>query len=88
MKQISIIGHLGKDATTSQQKDYFLINFNVAVSNKFTNKEGVEITETDWFLCTFRRKKSSVANFENGALSGKSSSLFIRLNTKINVDLK
>ena len=27
------------------------------------NKEGVEITETDWFLCTFRRKKSSVAKF-------------------------
>jgi hypothetical protein len=36
--------------------------------------------------CLF--KKSSVANFENGALSGKSSSLFITLNTKINVDLK
>ncbi len=58
MKQIQLIGHLGKDANATKKNDSYVINFNLAVSTKYKDSEGVEISETDWFSVFLRRKQA------------------------------
>ncbi|WP_299116898.1 single-stranded DNA-binding protein [uncultured Winogradskyella sp.] len=56
MKQITIVGHLGKDATINKKKDKFSLMLNVAVSEKY-EVNGNEVEQTDWFTC-FKNFKS------------------------------
>src|SRR5690606_11358513 len=60
MKQISIIGHLGKDAelVNTENKEYQTVMFNVAVSETFKDNNGEEKTNTDWITC-FKRYKNA-----------------------------
>ncbi len=62
MKQIIIIGNLGADATatkkTENKVDTYIINFNIAVTQKYKDSNNVEVTQTDWFTVFLRRKKA------------------------------
>ena len=59
MKNLSITGHLGKDAeiVETKNKDYFTVMFSIAHTEKYTNKENEEVEKTDWFTCFKRYKK-------------------------------
>lgn len=59
MKNLSIIGNLGADATAKKNaNDTYTINFNVAVSEKYKDANGVEVSNTDWISVFLRRKNA------------------------------
>lgn len=47
MKKAEIIGYIGKDAETKDDK----VTFTVGVSESYTNKEGEKQERTTWFYC-------------------------------------
>jgi single-strand DNA-binding protein len=66
MRQLLVIGYLGKDATVTQHNGYNIINFSIADSEKYKNNEGVEITKTTWIECAIWKKVGdsvAVANY-------------------------
>ncbi len=64
MQEIQIIGRVGKDAEVKDFNNNQVINFSVAVSEKFTNKQTGEITtNTLWFECAKWGNNVSVAQY-------------------------
>ena len=64
MQEIQIIGRIGKDAEVKDFNNNQVINFSVAVSEKFTNKQTGEITtNTLWFECAKWGNNTSVAQY-------------------------
>ena len=64
MQEIQIIGRIGKDAEVKDFNNNKVINFSVAVSEKFTNKQTGEITtNTLWFECAKWGNNTSVAQY-------------------------
>ncbi|MDD7885760.1 single-stranded DNA-binding protein [Flavivirga sp. 57AJ16] len=60
MKNLQIIGHLGKDAeiVETQNKEYQTIMFSVAHTEKYVDtKTQQEVERTDWVTCFKRYKK-------------------------------
>lgn len=55
MKQIQIIGNLGRDAKLNNSNGDDFISFSVAVNDDYTNMNGERIERTDWFNVTTRR---------------------------------
>lgn len=53
---LSLIGHLGQDATTRQVNENVAISFSVASTKKYTDKNGEQKQETTWTNCTVWRK--------------------------------
>ena len=51
MNQINLIGRLGSDPTTKQVGDTSVTDFSLAVSEKFKDKSGNKVEQTDWFNC-------------------------------------
>ncbi|MET7253439.1 single-stranded DNA-binding protein [Dyadobacter fermentans] len=54
MKQIQIIGNLGRDAKLVNSNGSEFISFSVAVNDDYTNMNGERIERTDWFSVTTR----------------------------------
>jgi single-strand DNA-binding protein len=52
MIKLQAIGHLGKDAIVNQVNGKYVVNFNVAHSEKFKNAQGVETNKTIWVECS------------------------------------
>ncbi len=58
MLNITAIGRLGKDATVNQYNDKYVINFSVAVGQKFKDGE-----KTYWLNCSWWVKTTGVVEY-------------------------
>lgn len=64
MQKIQIIGHLGNDAEVKDLNNNQVINFSVAVSESYTNKQTNEkVTNTIWFECAKWGNNIQVAQY-------------------------
>jgi len=63
MVKLQVIGHLGQDATVNNVNGKTVINFSVAHSEKFKNKEGVEVNKSVWVSCAYWTDKTNVSNY-------------------------
>ncbi len=63
MVKLQIIGHLGQDATVNNVNGKSVINFSVAHSEKFKNKEGIEVNKSVWVSCAYWTDKTNVVNY-------------------------
>jgi single-strand DNA-binding protein len=52
MKKIIIIGHLGKDCIIREVSNKKVINFSVAVTEKYTDSRNQQVEKTTWFDCS------------------------------------
>lgn len=59
MKTTSIIGHLTSDCEIRKVNDKSVINFTVAVNEKFTDKQGNKISNATFFDCAYWRNDGS-----------------------------
>lgn len=55
MKTTSIIGHITNDCEIRKVNDKSVINFTVAVNEKFTDKQGNKISNATFFDCAYWR---------------------------------
>jgi single-strand DNA-binding protein len=63
MIKLQVIGHLGQDATVNNVNGKTVINFSVAHSEKFKNKEGVEVNKSIWVSCAYWTDRTNVVNY-------------------------
>lgn len=63
MVKLQVIGHLGQDATVNNVNGKTVINFSVAHSEKFKNKEGVEVNKSVWVSCAYWTDKTNVVSY-------------------------
>lgn len=61
MVKLQIIGHLGQDATVNNVNGKSVINFSVAHSEKYKNKEGVEVSKSIWVSCAYWTDRTNVS---------------------------
>lgn len=71
MQRITLIGNLGKDAVIQDAGNQNVINFSVAVSEKFKNKDGVQTEETTWYDCALWRRKDQSTEVAKFLLKGQ-----------------
>lgn len=65
MKQIQIIGNIGRDATLHSNNGNEFVRFSVAVSEKFKTGNGETKENTDWFS-VFLTQKSLLPHLKKG----------------------
>ncbi len=53
LNKISLIGHLGRDPELRETPSSKVCSFSLAVSEKYTDKEGKLIEKTEWFSVSF-----------------------------------
>lgn len=63
MIKLTVIGHLGKDATTNEVNGKGVINFTVAHSEKWKDKSGMPQEKTTWVECSKWGDNLSVAQY-------------------------
>lgn len=63
MQRIELIGHIGQDAEVKDFGENQVINFSVAVSESYTNKQGEKITNTNWYECSKWGNNTTVAQY-------------------------
>lgn len=63
MQRTTIIGRIGGDATINELKTTSVINFNVAVSEKYNNKDGEAVETTTWYRCAKWGQSTKVADY-------------------------
>ena len=63
MQQIQIIGRLGDDAQIKDLNSNQVIEFNVAVSEIYIDKQGTKQTKTNWFNCAKWGNQTAVAQY-------------------------
>ena len=63
MIKLQVIGHLGQDATVNNVNGKTVINFSVAHSEKFKNKEGAEVNKSVWVSCAYWTERTNVVNY-------------------------
>lgn len=63
MIKIAIIGHLGQDATVNEVNGRKVINFSVAHSEKYKNKDGAEVNRTTWASCAYWTEKVNLGMY-------------------------
>lgn len=61
MQQITIIGHLGKDAIIKSTNGNELLVFNVCVSESYKNANGEDVDKSTWYSCI--SKKTGLAQY-------------------------
>ena len=61
--QIEIIGNLGKDAEVREVNDLKVVTFSVAVTEKWTDKDGNAQEHTDWFTVDYFCKSAGIAAY-------------------------
>lgn len=60
---MQVIGHLGQDATVNTVNGKTVINFSVAHSEKYKNKDGVEIDKSIWVSAAYWTDRVNVAMY-------------------------
>lgn len=63
MNRLEIIGHIGNDAEIKDLGTNQVINFSVAVSESYTNKQNEKVTSTMWFECAKWGNSTSIAQY-------------------------
>jgi single-strand DNA-binding protein len=63
MIKMQVIGHLGQDATVNTVNGKTVINFSVAHSEKYKNKDGVEIDKSIWVSAAYWTDRVNVAMY-------------------------
>lgn len=63
MIKLQVIGHLGQDATVNTVNGKTVINFSVAHSEKYKNKDGVEVNKSTWVSCAYWTDRINVAMY-------------------------
>ncbi len=63
MIKLQIIGNLGKDCIVNNVNGNNVINFSVAHTEKFKNKEGNVEERTTWVECAYWTDKTTVAEY-------------------------
>ena len=58
-----VIGHLGKDADVNNVNGKSVINFNVAHSENYTDRNGAKTTKTTWVQCAYWTDKTAIAPY-------------------------
>ncbi len=89
MQQITIIGHLGKDAIIRSANGKDLLTFNVCVTESYKNNAGERVEESTWYsciyhstwLCAYLKKGNSIR------LSGSLKAKIYTKDGKSNLDL-
>lgn len=54
MQKITIVGNLGRDAVIRNTSGKDILTFNVAVTEKYKNKENQNVESVTWYNCVFR----------------------------------
>jgi single-strand DNA-binding protein len=63
MIKMQVIGHLGQDATVNNVNGKSVINFSVAHSEKYKNKDGVEVNKSIWVSSAYWTDRINVAMY-------------------------
>jgi single-strand DNA-binding protein len=63
MIKLQVIGHLGQDASVNTVNGKTVINFSVAHSEKFKNKEGIEVNKSVWVSCSYWTDKLNISSY-------------------------
>ena len=63
MLKLSVIGHLGKDATVNTVNGRNVINFTVAHSEKYKDAQGMQIDKTIWVECSYWTDRTAIAPY-------------------------
>lgn len=66
MLKLNVIGSVGADATTNNVNGKQVINFNVAVNEKWTTSEGEKKERTTWVSCSLWRETKVVDYLKKG----------------------
>lgn len=63
MIKLQVIGHLGKDALVNNVNGKNVINFTVAHSEKYKDKQGNAMDKTTWVDCAYWTDRTAVAPY-------------------------
>lgn len=63
MNRIEIIGHIGRDAEVKELNGNTVINFNVAVTEKWKDQQGNQQSKTYWYQCARWAKNANLAQY-------------------------
>lgn len=63
MIRINVIGNLGKDAIVNNVNGKTVINFSVAHTEKFKDKQGNAMDKTTWVDCSYWTDKTAIAPY-------------------------
>lgn len=63
MLTLTIVGHLGKDATINDTNGKKVINFSVAHSEKYKDANGIPVTKTIWVECAKWGEFTTIAQY-------------------------
>lgn len=63
MLTLTLVGHLGKDATINETAGKKVINFSVAHSEKYKDGNGTPVTKTTWVECAKWGDSTAIAAY-------------------------
>jgi len=63
MQRVELIGHIGQDAEVKDLGENQVINFSVAVTESYTNKQGEKISNTNWYECAKWGNNTTIAQY-------------------------
>jgi single-strand DNA-binding protein len=63
MIKMQCIGFLGQDATVNNVNGKSVINFSVAHSEKYKNKDGVEVNKSIWVSAAYWTDRTAIAPY-------------------------
>lgn len=63
MQKIQIIGNVGNDAKIVTGNGSEFISFSVAVTERYTDRNGIATEQTSWYNCAYQTKTNEVAKF-------------------------
>ena len=63
MIKMQVIGHLGQDATVNTVNGKTVINFSVAHSEKYKNKDGIEVDKSVWVSAAYWTDRVNVGMY-------------------------
>ncbi len=70
MKQITIIGNIGRDAERREVNGQIAISFSVAVNSGYKDSNGNKVDKVDWYRCTYWPQTEKAARMQEYFLSG------------------
>lgn len=64
--KLQLIGYIGSDATKKESNGRKFLVFNVAISNKYKDKQGMDVESTTWVSCIRNGEQSVDAYLKKG----------------------
>lgn len=68
MIKLQLIGHLGRDVVRKEVNGNVVLNFPVAVNERFRNREGVLEERTTWVECSLWNRETLAPHLHQGTL--------------------